>query len=251
MALTKEELNALQPLRSMPGYEEWSKAKKTEMEAITLRLYHAAVGLVKSRLSVGKELSAARDALASKMKFSRYLRVNGFLAKSTAYQLMDGYKAASENLPQPIIERAIVRGMPLIGSEKDKPLGRYTESHRRLPPPRDLSNDLKIDTYLDSLHEDMVRRDKRSKASKILEMSEPVDTDLLLKETFQYVNRNINKLPSRGKARRSFLESLTSMMMAHMGISTSLTFSPEAPPANFTAGRGRPSLSLEEDSVAS
>lgn len=244
MAPTKDELNALQPLRSMRGYDGWTKAQKAEMEAITVRLYHAAVNMVKGRLAVGKELLAAQEALASKLHFSAYLRIHKF-SRSTAYDIMEGYKRTATRLPEPYIDRAIVRGMPMIGSKKDKPLGRYTEVVSRLPAPRDTSNIQAMDAWLDSAEEATARKEKRK--AKILEMTEPADTDLLLKETFQYVNRNINKLPSRGKARRNFLETLTSMLMAHIGISTSLTFSPEAPPAHFTAGRGRPSLSSEED----
>lgn len=245
MAPTKDEFNALQPLRSMRGYDGWTKAQKAEMEAITVRLYHAAVNMVKGRLAVGKELLAARDALASKQHFSAYLRIHKF-SHSTAYDIMEGYKRTATRLPEPYIERAIVRGMPMIGSKKDKPLGRYTDASLRLPPPRDTSNVQVMDAYLDSVEEATARKEKRTKA-KVIEMTEPADTDHLLKETFQYVNRNISKLPSRGKARRNFLESLTGYMMAHIGISTSLTFTPEAPPAHFTAGRGRPSLSLEAD----
>lgn len=245
MAPTKDELNALQPLRSMRGYDGWTKAQKAEMEAITVRLYHAAVNMVKGRLAVGKELLAAQEALASKLHFSAYLRIHKF-SRSTAYDIMEGYKRAAARLPEPYIERAIVRGMPMISSKKDKPLGRYTEVVSRLPAPRDTSNIQAMDEWLDSAEEAAARKEKRTKA-KVIEMTEPADTDHLLKETFQLVNRNISKLPSRGKARRSFLESLTSMMMAHIGISTSLTFAPEAPPAHFTAGRGRPSLSSEVD----
>lgn len=223
-------------LKTLPGWDALNKRDQALIEKETLDLSEAIMGLGRSKLAIGEHLMRVQEKLEPLRMFTRYLDAYN-LKKSTAYNHITAFKNATQWLPKPVLDAAIVRNMSIIGIKEDKPLGIYTDAVKRIPPPA--TNDpKKIAEYLDSVEASQKRTDGRSK--RMAEVEE--DPEVLLKQAYRFVVSRLNKLPSRGKARRSFIEQLAGMMISELGVSSSLSFMPEAIPHGFRAEVGRPRI---------
>lgn len=225
-------------LKGIPGWENLDKKDQIMVEKETRGLSDAIMGFGRSKLAIGQHLAAVQEKLEPLRMFTKYLAAYN-LKKSTAYNHITAYNNARTWLPAPVLEAAMLRNMSIIGVKEDKPLGIYTNAVKRIPPPN--TNDpKKIADYLDSVQIAQQKADGRSRKMEDVE----VDHEVLLKSAYRFVISRVNKLPTRGKARRAFMDQLVGMLLSDIGVASDITFSPEAVPDGFRAEVGRPRLNV-------
>jgi hypothetical protein len=178
-----------------------------------------------------------------------FLRIlEGFhLKKSTAFKTMNSYKNATTWLEPHFLEAAAARNMNMLGESQEEPLGVYSGTFKRLPPPN-TKDPKKINDWLDQI-EERRRMEAARKRKRAVTQEFEYDEDSLLKECFRFCENRINKLSSRGRARRAFIEKLSGMLVGRLGISNALTIEPEAVPDGFIAQVGRPRVIEASDAA--
>lgn len=233
-------------LKALPGWEEIARKDQVIIERETKNLGEALADYGRSKLAIGEHLATIQDKLEPLRVFSRYLQAFHF-KRSVAYNHITAYKNAVKHLPEPVLKRAMSRNMSIIGISEDKPLGRYTNAFKRLPPPNTEDAE-KIDQYLDTIEEAALRSDTRSKKYVREVEKEPT---LLMKQFYKFGKRCLSQLPASGNRRRdreqqvAFIEDAMGMLLAELGI-TSKTIEAQAVPEEFKVGPGRPRKSEEE-----
>lgn len=220
-------------LKSIPGWDELDRKDQLYIEKETKSLGVALSDYGFSRLAIGEHLNNVQTRLRKGM-FAKYLRAYHF-KRSTAYKSIKSFQNASAHLPEAVLKMAMARNMPMLGESDDQPLGAYTDHTKRIPPPQSEDPEV-ISQYLDSIEAAKKRADGRS--TKMTEIEE--DADVLLKQTYRFISVRLNKLPSRGKARRVWADKLFGMVLSELGVSGSQSFAPEAIPDEFIAVKGRP-----------
>lgn len=223
-------------LTNLPGWDGLEKKDQIVVERETRLLSEDLKGYGRSRLAIGERLTNIQGKVPKGM-FVRFLdAVN--LKRSWAYNQMTAYRNAAKWLPKPVVDAAMSRNMNMLGITDEKPLGVYTDVVKRVPPPK--TDDLaKIHNWLDNVEESRKRiQVRRSSRIEIVED----DPEVLLKQSYRYVVTRLNKLPSRGRARRAFLEALFGMLLSELGVSQGQTFEPQAIPEGFRAVVGRPTI---------
>lgn len=238
--------NELVPVNMLSALQGWSTLTSREqalVEKETKALGEALIGYGRSRLAIGEHLTRVREVLEPKQLFSKYLAAYN-LKRSTAYKHMTSYENASRSLPEPVLRVAMARNMNMLGDSPDQPLGVYTDVTKRLPPPR-TEDPKKIHEYLDTVEEARLKKKRNVRKSRQMEEIE-YDADVLLKECYRFIDSRLQKLPSRGRARRQWMDRLVGMMLTRIGVSGSHSFEAEGIPADFPAVVGRP----RQDSAA-
>lgn len=230
-------------LHTLSKWDQLSRKDQTFLERETKFLGEALADYGRSKLAIGRHLTSIQEKLQPLRMFETYLKAFHF-KKSTAYSHITAFRNAEAHLPAPVLERAMVRNMSIVGLSEDEPLGAYTVPFKRLPPPN--TDDVqKIDQYLDSIEEHRVRIDGRSKARKEAKGVER-DSNLLTKMCFKFIKRCLSQLPSTGENRKdkarqiSFVEDVMGMTLASLGVSSAKTIEPQAIPEEFRVGPGRP-----------
>lgn len=217
----------LTALRTIPGWEDVNKKDQIAVEKETRNLNEAILGYGRSRLAIGRHLLAVQAKLEPLRMFNKYLIAYNF-KKSTAYEHIKAFKEAEANWSPALIDAAMQRNMSLD-----------VHAVKRIPPPA--TNDQeKIAEYLDLVARTQKRLDGRSKRMAEVE----IDHEVLLKQAYRFVVSRVNKLPTRGKTRRAFMDQLVGMLLSDIGVASDITFSPEAVPDGFRAEVGRPRLNV-------
>jgi hypothetical protein len=207
----------------------------------TQALVEAMVNFGRSRLAVGEHLYNIREILKPNRTFMKYLATFNTFSPRTADRMINGYLNAQGHAPEQILLAAMSRGMDLIGSAEDRPLGRYTEAAKVLPPPR-TTDPVKINNYLDRLQEK--KREFYVREENTLSLNEA------LQECFRFLDSRIQRLPNNHKTRASFCEKIVGMIMTDLGVSQPRQFSPVAFESSWKAKRpGRPPKIKEEDAA--
>lgn len=230
----KDRKNDLLPvgvLSTLAGWSDLDADVQKVVETETQQLGQAFDGLVRSRLAVGEHLTRIHTILEPKRMFSQYCDLVR-LRRSVAYNALTGYANATKSLPAPVLRVATTQGVNMLGISEDRPLGRYTEAVRKLPPPH-TTDTAKIVEWLDQV--EVIRRKQVQKQAQ----QEP-DAEVLLKEAYRFVIGKIDRVPAR--RRRAWFERLVGMGLARIGVGQPQSFGPEAPPEEFIPVVGRPRL---------
>lgn len=187
-----------------------------------------ALNFGRARMSMGERLMKIQDILKPKGIFVRFLDELGFDRK-TAYNLMNGFENAKAHLPELVLLTAASRGLDMMGPDKERPLGRYSEAVKQLPPPK-TQDPAKVNVWLDKVVE--FRKEhylqERTFSPSAVEQ-----------ECFRFVEGRVKRLRGH-KAKAAFLEAHVGMLMTSLGISNRQSFTPEAIPEGMRAKRGRP-----------
>lgn len=225
----------IEALKLLPGWGALTKKDQTLVEEETEALSAELLNFGRSKLAIGERLAKLQAVLEPQRMFRKFLGAYNF-RRSTAYNHIAGFNNAKALLPAPVLERAMERNMNILGHKEAEPLGMYTHTIKRLPPPN--SKDPKvIDTYLDSVEKGR-QKERHRRARTITEVEH--DPGTMMKEAYRYVNIRVQKIPNRGRARRSWLESLAGMLLTQVGIQSAVSIAPEAVPEDFEAIVGRP-----------
>jgi hypothetical protein len=223
-------------LTTLPGWDTMPRKDQIYLEKETRALGSALHDFGQSRLAIGERLSNIQERLPKGM-FTSYLKTFHF-KRSTAYKHITSYKNAVQWMPDPILKVAMERNMPLLGEKDDEPLGVYTVSAKRLPPPKTEDKN-KINQYLDTLEEDARKRSNRPKKAGVTESE-----DDLLKQAYRFIAGRLEKVTARRK--RQFIGRLAGMLLSDIGVSQAQSFDPEAVPEEFVPVVGRPRKEQEE-----
>jgi hypothetical protein len=222
----------------------WSKLNEQEQQVILAEgqgLAGALLTMGRSKLAIGKHLTNIQATLAPHNVWLKFLRVYHFPVR-TAQHFIAGYKNALAAIPEPILKEAMARGMNIIGDTEDKPLGTYTAAVAALPPPP-TPTPAQVVTYLEQL-ENVRRQTKHGAETPTSLVIKPADLGLATKVLYKTFSHWLRRLPTdrSGKIKMKFLSTVVGMFLAEAGITSQQTFGPQAIPAEFRIGRGRPRL---------
>jgi hypothetical protein len=221
----------------------WEKLKQEEQTVVVHEgrlLAQAMLDHGKSRLAIGEHLEKLQAVLEPHNLFGKFLK-NYHFSKRTAYRYIAGFKNAKARLPETVLKAAMARGVDIIGDTETKPLGKYTDAVAKLPVPKE-ATEIQANTYLNQLEQ--VRKETASSAGQMFSVPVPQDPQTLLKECYRFVSLRYKRLPTGGKVRQRWVQSLVGMILADLGVSGQQTFVPQAAPESFQAQRGRPTLAV-------
>lgn len=199
----------------------WSSLNETEQATIKQETQGLEADITqqgKTNLSIGQHLLAIRPILEPKRMFVAYLR-NFRFSRATAYRYIDQYQAVSERLPAQVVNIAIAKGFTNI-----KPA-----SIEEVPMPK-TENPEKIVEWLG----------KVEKMRKPTPREETYDSEILLKECYNFVHIRFQRLPNVGRTRPAWMKKLCGMLMTELGVAGDQSISPVAIPSEYRAVRGRP-----------
>jgi hypothetical protein len=217
-------------LETLPGWQELDAASKKTVHSETAQLGAAVDVMVRSRIAMGEHFTRIHGVLEPKRLWSKFCEVYN-LNRSTINASVAAYTKVNKVLPVEVLRVAASRGVDMMGAGKDlRPLGKYTDAVKRLPPPK-TADTTQIVKWLDDV--ETLRKKQKKRAAEV----EP-DANDLLKEAYRFLVIRLDKVPSR--RRRAWLGQLVGMGMTKIGLSSPQTFEPEAPPQSFVAVVGRP-----------
>jgi len=226
-------------LSTLSGWDTLPRKDQIFIEKETRALGESLADYGRSRLSIGERLTNIQSRMGRGM-FAKYLKAYHF-KRSTAYATIKAYNNASQHLPEAVLKIAMARNMPILGESDESPLGAYTKSARRMPPP-DSKDPVVINQYLDSLESAKVKDDGRSRRMKEIN-ADPEET---AKKCYRAIITFIRRLPSSGDNRKdkrdqiSFAENVFGMVFADLGMSSAKLIEPQAAPDEYRAVVGRP-----------
>jgi hypothetical protein len=226
---------------TLTGLPWWSKISIQEQSAVmeeTQLLAGSLLDVGKARLKVGEHLTKLQGILEPHNLFSRYLKTFHF-SRKTAYRYIAGFKNAQATLPGPILVEAMKRNIDIIGYDEVKPLGKYTDAVKALPPPNSATSE-QASTYLDAL-EDTRKKVKSTNGNNVTEFAPVSDPNALTKEMFRFCDIRLRRI-SHHKQKQSVIHKLFGMLLASQGIANPLTIAPQAAPEDYKTQRGRPVL---------
>jgi len=210
----------------------WKELNTREQNTVmreTLEIGAAFMTWGEIKHEVGKRLAAVQEVLAPHNLFNPYLRVWSKLlnrSRRSFYRDIENYEKATA-FPEAVARAAAIKNFPI---EKLKTV------RKMLPLPREASqSETQALKYVEEaktyLHENpqIVQMD-------VMEI--PVDDEEMMQETLRQFKNALLKLPSRKK--QPWARKLLGMQLTVMGISSPITLEPEAVPAEFVRGRGRP-----------
>lgn len=215
----------------------WGALERTEQQTVereTKALAEAHAGQVALRTQMGQHLLNLQAVLEPRRQFRPYLN-SLHISYRTAYRWMQATKAAKELIPEHVLMAAAARGFDLVGYSAKDPLGPYSESVRRLPPPK---NPDKVPAWLEQIEES--RKATGHKARGAHSGRRDVAPERRLRAAFRSVDNQWKKMPN-GKARTQWGLKLIGVLMGEFGIPAQ-RIEPEAVPDGFRAVVGRPRI---------
>lgn len=234
-----------QELQQLPF---WSKLKDRDKDTLVSEINSlgaAKMMHISSGLAMGKHIQNIFSTCeAYSGTFPKIMTEMG-IGLRQAYRYMDTWKNAQKGLSEAILKAGMVRAVDILSYDNDRPYGKYTEVIQRLlPPPKnpDITPD-EANRYWDQVEETYQDRKKALKngtAEPAGQEAEDIqrDPEFLLMQNFRGIKNALKHVPTR--QRKRWFEKLVGMGMHQMGISSSVTFEPEAPPDYFKQGPGRP-----------
>jgi hypothetical protein len=232
------EVTSLVPPDAFTTLAWWEKLNEDERKVVVdegRQLAKAMLDHGRSRIAIGQHLSRLQGVLEPHNVFGRFLK-NFHFSKRTAYRYIKGFQNAQQMLPESVLKVAMAKGVNIIGDTEFKPLGVYTDAVRKLPVPKDATEE-QAATYIDQLEN--VRKQLKPTGA-MFTMPEPQDPQTLLKECYRFVSLRYKRLPSNSKTRASWVRNLVGLILSDLGVSGQQTFAPQAVPEDFKALRGRP-----------
>lgn len=227
-------------LSALPGWSDLDQKTQTMLETETQALNSAMSNIVMSRLSAGEHLTRVQAELAPRRLFFKYLQLVN-LKRSWANNQIQAARNAKESglLPELALRVAAARNMPMLGIDPKQPLGVYTSIVKRNPAPR-TEDTHKLNLWLDEVEELRKRRERNE-----VPRSHQEDPEVLLKACYRFINVRMRKLPRNSKTRRAFVDKLFGYVLADLGVSSDISFSPQARPQDFEPIVGRPAKTIE------
>lgn len=110
------------------------------------RLLNQFQTLSKSRLDIGKTLLEAKQMLEPMGIFVAWINGIPGLSKASAYRYIDRYQVAVKHLPEPVREYALTAGEDIVGTDENKPFGKFTEAVEKVGPPPQATGNKKEDS---------------------------------------------------------------------------------------------------------
>lgn len=206
-------------------FEGWDKFSEAEQQTITEESTTVLTGLDsigKSNANIGRALVRIRTIMLPKKLYLKYLKYKFHMSRATAYRYTDEYELGVKHLPEPILEGALARNIPL-----------REETIKANPAPR-TTNPVEIATYLDRLE-----------ATPRPRVEQSVDPETMKKEVLNFFVTRFQKLHGNEDFKTDWVESLVGMILSRVGVTRKRSFQPVAVPASFIAKRGRPSKPKE------
>lgn len=231
-------------LSALPGWSELDPKTQAMLETETQALGAALSNVVTSRLDAGEHLAKVQAELEPRRMFGKYMKLCN-LKRSWVYNQIQASRNAKESglLPEMVLRVAAARNIPMLGIDPKAPLGVYTSIVKRNPPPR-TEDAHKLNLWLDEV-EDLRKRRERNEVPK----SQQEDPEVLLKSCYRFINVRMRKLPRNGKSRRAWVDRLFGHVLADLGISGDVSFSPHAAPQDFKPVVGRPPKVIESSAA--
>lgn len=230
----------LAPIATLTGLKWWAKLTAPEQTAVIEETQGLADALVETHdgmLRVGERLTKLQAILEPHSLFTRHIG-HFHLSKRTAYRYISRYKNAA-SLPEPILKLAMARNLAIGGDNEMKPYGTFTDAVRKLPPPRNPTQE-QAATWLTQV-EQVAKETRQSNADAVgATLPEPTDPQTAMKEAFRFVSNRFNQLPANNRTRSNWIKSLVGMLLTQLGVSAPQQFVPQAVPEDFAIGRGRP-----------
>jgi hypothetical protein len=152
----------------------------------------------------------------------------------TAYRYMETWRNAQKAFPEPVLKAAMIRGLKVLSYNNQEPLGKFTKAVKLLPPPKN-PTPTEAHDYIVKLEQK--QREIRDDSKAGIEAM-PADKDELLRQSFRMGRNALQSL--KGRAKRSYLDTLVGMLLTEAGIASLTQFEPEAIPDDFRRGPGRP-----------
>jgi len=203
-------------LETLRGWEKLEPQEQTSLRVEYRAIADALHAEGKSRLAIGQHLLRAQEILAPKRLFVRFLKRSFHMSRSTAFNYINLYKAATEYAPKKVIDIALSRNYRAV----NKP--NIFKTYR---PPK--TNDTaKIIQYLDGLEK---------KKQKVISVHHT--PEVLMKRALHAVEISLNRVPKQ--ERRNWVRSLIGMEMTKFGVGADID--PIPVPDSFEVKRGRPS----------
>lgn len=224
-------------LSALPGWSDLDQKTQTILETETQALGAALSNVVTSRLAAGEHLARVQAELAPRRLFFKYLKLVN-LKRSWANNQIQAARNAKDSglLPELALKVAAARNMPMMGIDPKLPLGVYTSIVKRNPPPK-TEDTHKLNLWLDEVEELRKRRERNE-----IPYAKSEDPEVLLKACYRFINVRMRKLPRNSKTRRAFVDKLFGYVLADLGISSDVSFSPQARPQDFEPIVGRPKI---------
>lgn len=235
----------LAPIATLQGLKWYAKLSEQEQTAVTDESIGLAQALVEANdgmLHVGERLATLQGILEPHSLFGQFLR-NFHFSKRTAYRYIAKFKNAAM-LPEPILRLAMARNMAIGGENEIKPFGTYTDAVRKLPAPRNPTQE-QAATWLNQV-EQVAKETRAASAgaagSGNFALPEPTDPGTAMKEAFRFVVNRYNQLPNNSRTRANWLKGLFGMLLTKLGVSQAQQIAPVAVPPEYEVGRGRPAV---------
>lgn len=206
-------------LKAMRGW-----AKLLPKEQLALRAEHREIAKClhsegQSRLAVGKHLLTTSEILSPRRLFAFYLKRFFHMSKSTAFNYINLWKAASKDAPKKVLDIALSRNYRIV----NRP-----EVFKTYPPPK-TDDPVKIVEYLDKLE---------ARKPKVITIHK--SSDGLLKQALHGVELCWKQLSNDPRVRTGWFKSLISMELTIFEVDREMRFTPEEIPENLKTVRGRP-----------
>lgn len=200
----------------------------------------------RSKLAVGQHLYNLNRILTPHNAWTKFLKQYNFNVRK-AHRRIAAYTNAARFLPETVIQVAAIRNVDILSDKDEKPLGRYTEAVKLLPPPEDPTPD-QADKYLNEIvaKEKEIRKSGGAPEAEEEEAVpiQPQDPQTLLKECYKFCALRFQRLPNNAKTKQNFLHSLFGMLATKAGASK-IAVTPMAIPEEFQIGRGRPRTAVQ------
>jgi hypothetical protein len=237
------------PRQELQQLTFWSKLKERDQDELVSEINALGAATMVHRasgLAIGKHIrNIYGKCEAYSGAFRKIMAEMGYGLRQ-AYRYMDTYANAEQAFPEPILKAAMIRGLDVLSYDKDRPLGKYTEVVRLLPPPR--KSDIEpaeATRYIEQLEQTYKDRRKSLSKGEIEPAGQEAedlqrDPELLMMQNFRGIKNALKYVPTR--QRKRWFEKLVGMSMHQMGLQSAMMFEPEAPPEHFKQGPGRPSI---------
>lgn len=197
----------LAPIAALQGLKWYAKLNEQEQATVTAESIGLAEALVEANdgiLRVGERLTTLQGILEPHSLFGQYLR-NFHFSKRSAYRYIAKFKNAAM-LPEPILRLAMARNMAIGGETEVKPFGNYTDAVRKLPAPKNPTQE-QAATWLNQV-EQVAKETRAANAANPdnggpgFTLPEPTDPGTAMKEAFRFVVNRYNQLPNNNSRTR-------------------------------------------------
>jgi len=185
-----------------------------------------------SRLAIGAYLTEVQAVLEPHSMFGKFLKMFHFTPR-TGYRFIAKYKHAQAKLPPAVLKAAMARGIDMAGEDENRPLGKYTDIVKKLPPPKE-ADPTEANAWLDRVED--VRRTSPAPSPPVHPTVTHTDPETATREVLWFVRSRYKKLAPRSK--KPWANNVLGMLMTEFQLTS---ISPVGiPPELIQAGRGRP-----------